>query len=343
LPKPLADFAAAEEQLEHLRNANARLARQLQEAKASKAELVAAVYRAANDAAQGLAIPPVPKPKADRRKRREEVAVPLVSDLQLAKLTPDYDSDVCEERMERYARKVVALTDIQRADHPVRHAVVPVLGDVIEGEFIFPGQQWRIDASLFRQITVDGPRIIINFLRSMLAAFDTVEVVWVDGNHGRLGRKGDFHPESNGDRMLGQIVKDRLAGEPRLSWNFPSPAGERNWYAVTNIGAWSALCIHGDQIRGQYGFPFYGLAKKVNAWAAGAIREPFKDVLMGHWHQISSIPLNQRDVYVNGSTESYNTFAQEQLAAMSDPAQWLLFVDPDKGRVTAEYKVRLGV
>ena len=62
---------------------------------------------------------------------------------------------------------------------------------------------------------------------------------------------------------------------------------------------------------------------------------------MGHWHQLARIPLNHRAVYCNGSTESTNTFAAECLAAQSEPMQWLLYVDPEKGRVNAEYGVRL--
>jgi hypothetical protein len=62
---------------------------------------------------------------------------------------------------------------------------------------------------------------------------------------------------------------------------------------------------------------------------------------MGHWHQLARIPLNSKSVWVNGSTESTNTYASENLAAQSEPSQWLLFVDPRAGRVTASYGVDL--
>lgn len=330
-----------EQQLADLKAAHTRTLRKLEKSRISKDELVEAVYEAVKDAASTLTIDPVKPPVKDKRRKHEEVAVPLVSDLQLAKVTPTYDSDTCEKRMELYADKIIELTDIQRSDHPIRRAVVPCLGDIIEGECIFPGQSHLIDGGLYRQIAVDGPRIIVNFLRKLLTCFDTIHVEWVIGNHGRIGRRGDFEPETNGDRMLGKIVSDLLRNEPRITFNIPDGRGERNWYSVCEVGNWKALCIHGDQIKGHSGFPWYGLGKKVNGWASGAIPEEFFDVLMGHWHQIASIPLNKRTVYVNGSTESYNTFAQENLAAMSDPAQWLLFVHPEHGRVTAEYKVWL--
>jgi hypothetical protein len=63
--------------------------------------------------------------------------------------------------------------------------------------------------------------------------------------------------------------------------------------------------------------------------------------MCGHFHQAAVIPLNQRTVWVNGSTESYNTFAQEQLAGQSEPTQWVLLCDPDEGVITASYGVRL--
>ena len=101
------------------------------------------------------------------------------------------------------------------------------------------------------------------------------------------------------------------------------------------------MLIHGDQIRGSMGFPWYGLGKKVHAWASGGLPDTFDDVFMGHYHQMACVPLNHRTVWANGSTESTNTFAQETLAAQSSPAQWLLFVDPVAGTVESAYPVRL--
>jgi hypothetical protein len=330
--------------LEHLRQANARLSRQLAEAKASKAELVQAVYRAASDAISGLSIPPVPKPEPDRRRRTAEVAVAVVSDLQLAKVTPTYNSEVCERRMELYAHKVVQLTDIQRADHPVRELRVWILGDVVEGEMIFAGQAHRIDAGLYRQVALDGPRILSNFLRTMLRAFDRVHVSAVIGNHGAVGGafRKDHDPETNADRMVYRITQQIMANEHRLTWNIPDGAGERHWYAVDQIGTYRTLLFHGDQIRGGgfAGFPFYGAAKRIWGWKTGAIKQPFDDAFCGHWHQNVTMTLNSTILRVNGTTESDNTWANEELAVTGRPSQRMQFVHPERG-VTSEHIVWL--
>lgn len=318
-----------------------KLARQLDQVKRKRQDYLDVVWQATTDAIGLIRIPPVVKPHKDSRRNDEEVALALLSDLQTAKITPDYNTEVCRERVMRYARKIVALANVQRKDHPVRKCVVAMLGDMLEGVDIFPGQQWLIDSTLYRQVFETTPTILVDFLRYLLANFDEVEVWAVQGNHGRIGRRGMFGPEDNADRMVYKLVQMLMRDEPRLNFVMSDPAGERAWYMVGNIGNYSAMLIHGDQVKPTLGMPFYGIGKKVGGWASGGIPEPFKDVLMGHWHQRAAIPLNKRTAYVNGSTESTNTYAAEFLAAQSDPSQWLLFVHPENGHVTAQYPVYL--
>lgn len=331
-----------QQRYDDLRQAHDRTLRKLEQARVNREELVAAVYQAATDAARALALKPVPKPKVDKRKKTPETAVAVLSDWQLSKTTPTYDSDVCEARIELYAEKIADLVEIQRADHPVNELRVWMLGDIIESELIFPGQTHLIDSSLYRQITVDGPRIAVTFLRHMLTLFDTIHVTAVIGNHGKLaGRSSrDQNPETNGDRMLYRICQQILANEPRITWNIPDGHSERNWYAIDQIGSYRSLLIHGDQFRGSSGMPWYGIQKKVGGWKMGAIEHDFDDVMFGHYHQPTRLTLNRVTARCSGSTESHNDYAMEQLAAVGQPSQWLLFVHPERG-VTAEYVVWL--
>ncbi len=317
------------------------LARQLYETKHKHADYLSTVWDAVTEAVASIVIPPVAAPPAGGTPVGEEYAVALLSDLQTGKTTPDYNSVVCRERVMRYAREIVACSERQRATRPVRHCVVPMLGDLIENVDIFPGQQWLVDSTLYTQLFNTTPTILADFCRYLLAHFDTVTVYAVDGNHGRIGRRGQFGPMDNADRMLYRILALLLRDEPRFELRMTDPQGERNWYQVMELGSYSAMLIHGDQIRGHSGFPWYGLGKRVGGWGSGGIPERFQDVYMGHWHQRAMIPLNQRNVWVNGSTESTNTYASESLAAQSEPSQWLLFVDPEAGRVTASFGVML--
>ena len=338
-----ADRLAAHADQTSAKDALNRALREIAKLKKSRAELAEAVYRAASDCFSALELAPVAPPKRGAKDGGAEVAVAWLGDLQLGKVTPTYNSKVCEQRIQHYADKVRSLTDIQRKDHPVSEARVWMLGDIIEGLTIFPGQQWLVDSSLYRQIALDGPRILGNFLRSMLGDFDRVHVTAVIGNHGRLGRTGEYDPESNGDRMVYRITQQLLESEKRLTWTIPDGMGERHWYAVDRIGNYSCLLFHGDQFGGKFQGTLtrLGVQRKVGGWKAGAIPEKFNDVAFGHWHQNYEDNVCATIVRCNGSPESTNTFAQEALAAMSVPFQRLQFVHPKAGRVTAEYKVWL--
>lgn len=337
--------ATLADQLTATRRERDNLARQLYEVKHKRADYLSTVQETVQSTLEGITLRPVKSLVRGVKVggRQEEVAVALLSDLQTGKITPDYNTEVCRERVMRYAEKIVSITNVQRADHPVRECVVPMLGDMVEGVDIFPGQQWLIDSTLYRQVFDSTPTIVADFLRYLLAHFDTVRVEAVQGNHGRIGRKGMFGPEDNADRMVYRVIQLLLRGEDRLTFNMADPLGERAWYKIAEIGNYKALLIHGDQIRGAMGYPFYGLGKKVHSWASGGLGSDsdFTDIMLAHYHQLAMIPLNHRFAWANGSTESTNTFASEMLAAQSKPSQWLLFVNPDAGHVTASYGVKL--
>jgi len=116
-----------------LKLAYTKLVQEYEKIKTKKDDLSAAVYRAVTDQVNKYQVPATPSPIGDRRVKGEEVAVAVLSDWQLAKVTPDYNSLICEERISKYADKVVDLTEIQRADHPVKDIHIWVLGDIVEG------------------------------------------------------------------------------------------------------------------------------------------------------------------------------------------------------------------
>lgn len=366
----LADDAREHGQVQELRKTIQRLSKRLDKEKNRTEALAEAVSEAMRDAIAALDLSPLDLEEVEDAPAHladfedgEEVAVLLVSDQQRGKETPSYSSEVCDERMGRLAEKVRRITDLHRgAGRPVRGVHRWLLGDVVEGEEIFPGQAHRIDASLYRQI-VDGAGMVARLDRALLEDFDWLHSEEVDGNHGRLGRPGQYHPESNADLLLYAMLREihrNTDADERITYGQIGWEGERNWYRMVDVGRFRAMLFHGDQIRGGYGgIPWYGFSKAILSWAAGAIEGadrgeelerleanpgamPYFDAAVcGHWHQAARLPFNQRFLYVNGSTESYNTWAQENLKMQSYPSQTLLFVDPRRGRVTAEYVIDL--
>ena len=350
--KSKAEFAdliaeATSDKVDELKKVIEKQRKSIDRLKDKKLDLIEAMNFAIESNLAELNLRPVKPPtKSKRKTKHEEICVPLLSDIQLAKITPTYSTEVAEERVVRYAHKIVELTKIQRANHKIDKCVVLALGDIVEGELIFPGQAHLIDSSLYSQVTVDGPRILHKFFNILLQNFDKVECHWVIGNHGALGGRSrkDMHPETNADAMLGNIVQRIFADEPRLTFHLAYKKGEKAWYTVADLGKKCRFFMfHGDQVRGFAGFPWYGFGKKIQGWktlAAQGLMEDFDYAVAGHFHTPNTQYINDIRFWCNGSTESYNTFAQEQLASMGRPCQYTLFVKPDKG-VTAEYLVNL--
>lgn len=337
---------AESKQIQELKKDNLKLLKQLDKAKNRKEDLIDAVYEAVQTNLNLWNKPKIPKPIITKKQKNEEVAIAVLSDIQLAKITPDYNTEVAEKRVVAYAKKVVELTNIQRKAHPIKKCAVFAAGDIIEGELIFPGQSHLIDSSLYKQVTLDGPRIMTKFFDILLANFDEVDVTWVIGNHGHLGGRNrkDYHPDSNADRMLGRIMSMIYRDEERIKWTIPDSTGDNHWFSIANLGKKCRFFIwHGDNVRGFSGFPWYGFGKKLQGWktlAANKLMPDFDYAIAGHFHTPTTMYLNDIRLWVNGSTESYNTYALEQLASMGRPCQWLLFCKPGTG-VTAEYLVKL--
>lgn len=331
----LADAAAEDVTKQALRKA----LRDLDKARTQKAELVAAVYDAARDAAATIRIPAIPRTPKDKRKADPEVAICLLADWQLGKRTPDYDSDVCATRLRRYAEKVVKLIEYQRSHHPVREARIYCLGDLVEGEEIFPGQAHRIDASLYDQL-FSGAGLLAEMVRTIAANVESVKVVGVIGNHGAMGGpiRRSYHPETNMDAILLNIARGMVT-DARIEWPETHVTGERAWYATDDVLGKRWFLFHGDQIRSaSFGIPWYGYQKRLLGWATSVT--PYDYAASGHWHVPVRQQVNAITHWGAGSPESSNTFAQEHLASGGQsPSQWLIF-QGDKG-VTSEHLVRL--
>lgn len=322
-----------------LRRALVATQKQLKQAKQRTDELVEATIQASRDAVLALgAIEATPAPQSDKRKAKAEVALWHLTDWQGAKRTTTYNSEVMEKRVKEFCKKAISITNIQRADHPVKDCVIMFGGDMVEGLFNFPTQVFEIDATLFEQY-VNVSKLLVEVVQIALANYEKVTVISEWGNHGRIGSKRDAVPRSdNFDRMCYELARQLLKGNKRLVWE-DSPEDIQR----VEIGNYRALLIHGDEV-GRNGFASPAtIVQHVNRWRSGSYPWEFTDCYIGHYHTHAEWALanGQGSVYQTGSTESDNRYAGVMLAATARPSQRLHFIDPIKGRVTANYKVWL--
>jgi hypothetical protein len=322
-----------------LRRALMRTQKKLMETKQKVNDLVEATHNAAYDAmlVSGR-IENVAEPKLAKTNKKAEVALWHLTDWQGAKRTTSYNSEVMRKRVMEFCDKAAAITDIQRADHPVNDVTIMFGGDMVEGLFNFPSQAFEIDSTLFEQyVTVS--RLCVDVVRFALSRYKNVTVISEWGNHGRIGSKRDNVPRSdNFDRMCYELARQLLAVEKRLTWQECPEDIQR-----VEIGNYRALLIHGDEV-GRNGFASPGaIVQHANKWRSGSYPWEFRDLYIGHYHTHAEWAManGQGAVYQTGSTESDNRYAGVMLAASATPSQRLHFIDPVKGRVTASYKIWL--
>ena len=338
----LEDFeppAEDSEETKALRSALRRAQRAVIEAKDRNRQLVEVTQEAAYDAMLALGgVKNVTAPPKDRRKGSEEVALWVMGDWQGSKVTPSYDTEVMFRRVMQFAEKAVTITDIQRSHHPVRQATIAFTGDMVEGLWNYPTASWEVDSTLFEQY-VNVSRLLVDVVRIALANYEHVTVVPEWGNHGRIGSKRDnVVRNDNVDRMCYELARQLLQGEKRLTWQECPEDVQR-----LEIGNYRALVLHGDEV-GRNGFASPGaLVTHVAKWQSGSYPWQFRDAYIGHYHTHAefALPNGLGSVYQTGSTESENRYAGVMLASSATPSQRLHFIDPDKGRVTAAYKVWL--
>lgn len=331
-------------EVDELRRQVSTLQGKLRRQKTGHGQLVDAVQEGARDAL--VALGPFPKVTAPKLtgKGKPETAVWHLTDWQGAKVTSTYNSEVMRERVLKFVTKAKRLTQIQRADHPVDEAVILFGGDGIEGLFNFPSQPFEVDSSLFGQFAAVA-RLEAEVVRQALAIYKKVTVVQEWGNHGRIGNKrAVVPPADNVDRMCYELARavlsDAETGElhDRLTWKDSEEDVQR-----VQIGKYRALLIHGDEVgRNGYASP-QTMLSKCSQWKAGAYPWRFQDVYCGHYHNHSEweLPDGTGSLFYTGSPESDNRYARITMASSSRPSQRLHFVDPAKGRVTAQYKVSL--
>jgi hypothetical protein len=297
----LLDDAEEQQAEEDTKAALNRALRQLARARAKTEDLVDAVQRAAHDAIIAeVNRKPSRKPPPDMRRKAAEVALWHLTDWQGAKLTTSYNRDVMWQRVHSFVDRAERITEIQRADHPVKSVAILFGGDMVEGLFNFPTQPFEVDATLFEQ-WVSVSRLLGEVVQRALGIYETVLVVPEWGNHGRIGSKR------------------------------------------VEIGNYRALSMHGDET-GRAGY----VSKQtflayLNRLKAGAYPWPFMDVYSGHRHTHDEMAMSDGigAWFQTGSTESDNRYARDGMGASARPSQRLHFIDPDKGRVTAQYKVWL--
>ena len=321
-----------DEKVRILMQENARLRKKITKEEAGW-ELLDGIVSEVYDAPTGIR---VISPKKSRKKQIE-VAVLHLSDLHFGKRTKDFNIAVAEERMIKLGQAVFDIVNIRKKWAAIDKVIVLWGGDFLENESgIFPTQPHLVDIDLLDQMIKIGPEIVTNTMLQVGGVFNKVEVRAVPGNHGRLSH---FNSQrSNADSVFYEVARKMLAMTDksfagRIEWDLPldrDPGSE--WFSrFPIIGDHGGMLIHGHEVRGALGFPWYGVGKKVQGWNTSKATRGFNNFWMGHFHTAAAFKLNDVYVMASGTIESSNEYALQNMASGGSPNQRLTFFNERYG------------
>jgi DNA repair exonuclease SbcCD nuclease subunit len=188
-----------------------------------------------------------------------------------------------------------------------------------------------VDIDLVDQV-IKAVEYLARFLNWLATRYEQVDCYCVVGNHGRLGRRGEFSPLNNFDYLVYRILEERLRETRAIRWTIP-----RTWWHVATIQGWRFLMLHGeDVLYNALGIPFYATRRMKTNYrelfelikrVEGLKDAGFDFMAVGHHHE----PAEFYGILMNGSWPGASEFSLKRLQAGGMPSQKIWGVHRDFG------------
>lgn len=166
--------------------------------------------------------------------------------------------------------------------------------------------------------------------RDLAPYFETVNIVYLPGNHGRRTVKKDFHgAHDNWDYLVAETA--RLHCQDLTNTSFLIPDAFSVNIDINGIGF---NLSHGDDVRGNGGVPFYGMLRRQKGLTALGAAQGGPRVryhCMGHHHVAASLADIDGELLVNGAWVGTDSYAYNSFSGYREPSQWIHGVNPDHG------------
>lgn len=279
----------------------------------------------------------VPAPSESHGDGYREVIVQL-GDWQIGKLENGIGIDVMrEERLPRIKQAIRSIVERQRAaGYEVSRAIISWGGDMIEGCFIYGGQnvtgldrtsnthrlttQIRMAAHMQAEVALDVASYV-----------EIVENQVVPGNHGRPNGKNDFADhDDNFDTMAAEWSSDLTANSPSVFWKKPA-----DWWTGFGSCGHYVVSFHGDQWQGDA----WKLETLLPQWLASNVfgQRPSL-VLTHHRHDFKVFRIAGITVSQSGTIDGGSNWYLKRYGKSSPPSQTVIVTSPRRG-VEAVYPI----
>ncbi len=317
--------------------------RQLSEALAKRQEFITQMVEAAR---LPVKVPTYREATRPRTKLPERSIVAPIFDLQYGQFVRPEDvpfgkggftEAIFDARLAAYVEKVERFLLDRAAATNFTELHLVLGGDLTEGDQIFAGQAWQLQKHPIRQV-LDlrvklgrALRHLIRFAKEQLGV-KTIAIYCVPGNHGKVGgkRAGATPADYSWDYLVGELLKDELREEP-IDLFANEPAGALMFETQEH----TFLTIHGDEIKGHAGIPFYGFTR-FDGRAMRLAETVYDYTLSGHIHQPATIPNGSGGEFITSGDWVGGNNLSKWIVAASRPQQRILLVARKYGIATDE-------
>lgn len=278
------------------------------------------------------------KPKAFKstvKSINNEVAVLNLSDIHIGR----YEIEILEKKINTLVAGVLKTISIQRQGSTINELVINMVGDIVDGDGIFPTQAYEQKFHLMEQMFGKSLPIMINMLNELSNHFEKITINCVRGNHGRVSKYTD--EKLNFDTIFYNILKISTSDNTRLVWNISD-----KWYQIVKILKFGFLLTHGNYIKTWLNIPFYGIKEKGMRWQGSLtkqetiqlnqewvrIQKEYWDyIIIGHFHTSLYFRWNNWRCILNGTWLDKDDFAESVLGLDSATEQTLFGVHEKRG------------
>jgi hypothetical protein len=175
--------------------------------------------------------------------------------------------------------------------------------------------------------------------RDLAPYFDSVNIVYVPGNHGRRSIKKDYHgAQDNWDYLVADTARQYCADLDNVNFVIPDA-----WSINVDVGGIGFNIQHGDDIRSAGGVPWYGMERRQNRITALTSMQGSNRVryfCCGHFHRPATIAQLDGELLINGPWVGTDAYAFNALGAYTEPTQLIHGVNSKRG-VTWRLPVQL--
>lgn len=248
-----------------------------------------------------------------------------------------YTEAVFDARLQAYVEKVSRFLVDRVATTNFTELHLVLGGDLVEGYDIFGGQAWQLQKHPIRQ-TLDLRAKLGAALRELIRVakedlgVETIGLYAVPGNHGKVGgkRAGATPSDFSWDYLTAELIGDELRAEP-----VDLIVNEASGALMFETQGHTFMAIHGDEIKGHAGIPFYGFTR-FDGRAMRLAETVYDYCLSGHIHQPATIPNGSGGEFIISGDWVGGNNLSKWIVAASRPQQRVLLVGRKYGVATDE-------